>query len=86
MRIMVKIQMKYIILSKRLTNIMLQEKDLLEENIQYTFTMLRIYTKGYDVNFLAEKYRQPLTICESKNFIASGIQRTGDLHLNLPLI
>ena len=48
--------------------------------------MLRIYTKGYDVNFLAEKYRQPLTICESKNFIASGIQRTGDLHLNLPLI
>lgn len=62
------------------------KKDLLEENIQYTFTMLRIYTKGYDVNFLAEKYRQPLTICESKNFIASGIQRTGDLHLNLPLI
>lgn len=62
------------------------KKQLLEENIQYTFTELGIYKTGYDMSFLATECRQPLTIFENEQFIASGIQRTGDLHLNLPLI
>lgn len=62
------------------------KKDLLEENIQYTFTKLGIYKTGYDMSFLTAECRQPLTIFENDRFIASGIQRTGDLHLNLPLI
>lgn len=62
------------------------KKDLLKENIQYTFTELGIYKTGYDMSFLPAECRQPLTIFENDQFIASGIQRTGDLHLNLPLI
>lgn len=62
------------------------KKDLLEENIQYTFTELGIYKTGYDMSFLPAECRQPLTIFENDQSIASGIQRTGDLHLNLPLI
>ena len=62
------------------------KKDLLEENIQYTFTELGIYKTGYDMSFLPAECRQPLTIFENDLSIASGIQRTGDLHLNLPLI
>lgn len=62
------------------------KKDLLEENIQYTFTMLGIYKTGYDMSFLPVECRQPLTIFDNDIFFASGIQRTGDLHLNLPLI
>lgn len=62
------------------------KKDLLEENIRYTFTALGIYKTGYDMSFLPAECRQPLTIFENDQFIASGIQRTGDLHLNLPLI
>lgn len=38
------------------------------------------------MSFLPAECRQPLTIFENDQFIASGIQRTGDLHLNLPLI
>lgn len=62
------------------------KKELLEENIHYTFTKLGIYMAGYDISFLPIKYRQPLTILDKDKFVASGIQRTGDLHLNLPLI
>ena len=62
------------------------KKDLLEENVQYAFTELGIYKAGYDMSFLPAECRQPLTIFENDQFIASGIQRTGDLHLNLPLI
>lgn len=62
------------------------KKHLLEENIQYTFTKLGIYILGYDVSFLPAEYRQPIIIFDDDKFIASGIQRTGDLHLNLPLI
>lgn len=62
------------------------KKDLLEENIQYTFTKLGIYMTGYDISFLPVKCRHPLTIFDNDGFVASGIQRTGDLHLNLPLI
>ena len=62
------------------------KKDLLEENIKYSFTVLGIYMAGYDVSFLPVEIRQPLTIFENDKFVASGIQRTGDLHLNLPLI
>lgn len=62
------------------------KKDLLVENIRYTFTKLGIYKTGYDMSFLPAECRQPLTIFKNDQFIASGIQRTGDLHLNLPLI
>lgn len=62
------------------------KKALLEENIHYSFTCLGIYKAGYDVSFLPMEYRQPLVLSGENSFIASGIQRTGDLHLNLPLI
>lgn len=64
------------------------KKDLLEENIHYTFTKLGIYMAGYDTSFLPNEYRQPLILFDGDhdNFVASGIQRTKDLHLNLPLI
>jgi hypothetical protein len=62
------------------------KKDLLEENIQYTFTKLGIYMTGYDISFLPIKYRQPLALFDNDDYVASGIQRTRDLHLNLPLI
>lgn len=62
------------------------KKNLLEENIQYTFTVLGIYKTGYDLSFLPVECRQPLALFENEQFKASGIQRTSDLHLNLPLI
>ena len=64
------------------------KKDLLQENIHYTFTKLGIYMAGYDTSFLPNEYRQPLILFDGdhNNFVASGIQRTKDLHLNLPLI
>ena len=62
------------------------KKSLLEENIRYTFTELGIYKTGYDMSFLSAECRQPLTISKKNQFIASGIQRTSDLHINLPLI
>lgn len=62
------------------------KKSLLEENICYSFTVLGIYNAGYDVSFLPIECRQPLVLSEGNNYRASGIQRTGDLRLNLPLI
>lgn len=62
------------------------KKELLEENIKYSFTTLGIYKMGYDVSFLPVECRQPLTLFKNSEFIASGIQRTSDLCLNLPLI
>ncbi|MCI9080514.1 MAG: ATP-binding protein [Lachnospiraceae bacterium] len=62
------------------------KKSLLEENISYTFTILGIYKAGYDVSCFPVKCRQPLVLSLGNEFRASGIQRTGDLHLNLPLI
>lgn len=62
------------------------KKSLLEENISYAFTTLGIYETGYDVTCFPVKCRQPLVFSKKKEFEASGIQRTGDLHLNLPLI
>lgn len=62
------------------------KKSLLEENINYTFTKLGIYEAGYDVSCFPVKCRHPLVFSGKNEFEASGIQRTGDLHLNLPLI
>lgn len=62
------------------------KKSLLEENISYTFTILGIYKAGYDVSYFPNKCRQPLILSTKNEFRASGIQRTGDLCLNLPLI
>lgn len=59
---------------------------LLEENIRYSFTVLGIYKTGYDVSCFPVECRQPLVLSAENDFRASGIQRTGDLHLNLPLI
>lgn len=61
------------------------KKDLLIENIQYSFTQLGIYMTGYDMSFLPHEYRQPLVLFNNK-FSASGILRTSDGYLNLPLI
>ncbi len=62
------------------------KKELLEENISYSFTVLGIYKAGFDVSCFPPNCRQPLFLSKKKPFTASGIQRTGDLHLNLPLI
>lgn len=62
------------------------KKKLLEENISYTFTVLGIYRAGYDVSCFPVEYRQPLVLLDQSSYKASGIQRTGDLRLNLPLI
>ncbi len=62
------------------------KKTLLEENIRYTFTVLGIYQTGYDVSCFPVECRQPLILSTKNDFRASGIQRTGDQHLNLPLI
>ena len=62
------------------------KKDLLKENVNYTFTLLGIYKKGYDVSCFPDDWRRPLALFEPDTFEASGIQRTGDSHLNLPLI
>lgn len=62
------------------------KKSLLEENISYAFTVLGIYRAGYDVSCFPVEYRQPLVLVDPSSYKASGIQRTGDLHLNLPLI
>lgn len=62
------------------------KKKLLIENICYSFTILNIYSQSYDVKFLPEDNRQPLTQKTLKTYQASGIQRTGDLLMNLPLI
>lgn len=62
------------------------KKSLLEENISYSFTVLGIYEAGYDMSSFPVKCRKSLLLSEKNEFKASGIQRTGDLHLNLPLI
>lgn len=62
------------------------KKSLLEENIRYSFTTLGIYKTGYDVSCFPIECRQPLILSSEIEYRASGIQRTGDLHLNLPLI
>lgn len=62
------------------------KKELLFENIYYSFTVLDIYSQPYDLNFLPVAYRQPLTQDALNTYQASGIQRTGDLLMNLPLI
>lgn len=62
------------------------KKNLLEENIRYSFTVLGIYKAGYDVSCFPVECRQPLDFLKERAYEASGIQRTGDLHLNLPLI
>lgn len=62
------------------------KKDLLEENIRYSFTVLGIYKAGYDVSCFPVECRQPIVLFEGDELYASGIQRTRDLHLNLPLI
>lgn len=62
------------------------KKKLLEENIKYSFTVLGIYKMGYDVSCFPVECRQPTILFNGDEFVASGIQRTGDLHLNLPLI
>lgn len=59
---------------------------LLKENVNYTFTVLGIYNKGYDVSYFPDTWRRPLILSDRNKFEASGIQRTGDLCLNLPLI
>ena len=62
------------------------KETLLMENVNYTFTVLGIYQKGYDVSCFPDKWRKPLVLSMQNKFKASGIQRTGDLRLNLPLI
>lgn len=62
------------------------KKDLLFENTCYAFTVLDIYSQPYNLQFLPESYRQPLTREALNTYQASGIQRTGDLLMNLPLI
>lgn len=62
------------------------KESLLKENVNYTFTVLGIYNKGYDVTCFPDTWRRPLMLSERNKFEASGIQRTGDLCLNLPLI
>ena len=62
------------------------KKSLLEENVKYSFTVLGIYKMGYDVSCFPAVCRQPLVLFKENEFRASGIQRTGDFHLNLPLI
>lgn len=62
------------------------KESLLKENVNYTFTVLGIYNKGYDVSCFPDTWRRPLMLSGRNKFEASGIQRTGDLCLNLPLI
>ena len=62
------------------------KEELLKENICYAFTALGIYEKGYDLSCLPPECRQPMTPFPQNDFKASGIQRSGDLHFNLPLI
>lgn len=62
------------------------KEDLLKENVNYTFTVLGIYQKEYDVSCFPENWRKPLALIDQNEFKASGIQRTGDFRLNLPLI
>lgn len=62
------------------------KKALLLENICYSFTVLGIYSQPYDLHFLPKAYRWPLSQEALATHQASGIQRTGDLLMNLPLI
>ncbi|NBH99710.1 hypothetical protein D7Y41_02340 [Anaerotruncus sp. 1XD22-93] len=62
------------------------KESLLKENVNYTFTVLGIYNKGYNVSCFPDTWRKPLMLSNRNKFEASGIQRTGDLCLNLPLI
>ena len=62
------------------------KKALLEENVLYSFSVLGIYESGFDVSCFSKKCRKRLTNSKIRTFKASGIQRTGDLCLNLPLI
>lgn len=62
------------------------KEKLLIENIKYAFTVLGIYKAGYNMLCFPSECHQPILLFEKNNFLASGIQRTGDLHLNLPLI
>lgn len=62
------------------------KKKLLFENVCYSFTVLGIYSQPYDLQFLPETYRRPLSQEMLDAYQASGIQRTGDLLMNLPLI
>ena len=72
--------------SKKKTSRFWIKQQLLLENIQRAFSELGIYEKDYDVSFLPIEYRKPLTKKQLANFQASGIQRTTDLKMNLPLI
>ena len=62
------------------------KEKLLIENIKYAFTVLGIYKAGYNMSCFPSECHQPILLFEKNKFLASGIQRTGDLHLNLPLI
>lgn len=59
---------------------------LLYENIQISFTELNIYGSCYNVDFLPDEYRIPLTRAQLKEIRVSGIQQTSDGKMNLPLI
>ena len=59
--------------------------DLLLENIQFSFSKLDIYHSHFDISFLPEKYQHTLSSKNIETFNASGIQRTNDNKMNLPL-
>lgn len=59
---------------------------LLYENIHISFTELNIYGSSYNIDFLPDEYRMPLTNEQLESIRVSGIQQTSDGKMNLPLI
>lgn len=62
------------------------KRDLLRENIQYSFSAMHLLGKARKLDFLGRESVKPLTEEQCKAHRASGVLRTRDNRLNLPLV
>ena len=60
--------------------------ELLRENVKYTFSKMSIFDSGRDLNFLKGDTFTPLSDIELSMHCGTGVLRTHDDRLNLPLV